>query len=828
MTFIDRVAEFAPSRAARIAIASVMASLLAACGGSGMSPGGVPPAKQAPVVTTNPADQTITQGQTATFTVVASGAAPLAYQWQRGATPIAGATAASYTTPATIAGDSGATFAVVVSNSVGSVTSASGLLTVTAPTLPSVTINPQPVDQTVAVGATAAFTIGASCSDGSPATFQWQRSNDAGGTYADIPGATSATYGFIAAAGDNAARFRASAACGSVRLSSAAALLTLTTTATAGVGPCYGAGPRGGWCWQNRDPVSVSLYAGTAASASTAWAIGTLGVVIKTVNGGTSWQRVRGVDPEGGFYKGMAAADLNTVWAVGVNGRIIKTNDGGVTWNSQASGTTDILNDVVANGTSVAWAVGVDEVLRTTDGGTTWLKLGTLAGPLLRLAAPSATTAFVNGQPDRMSRTLDGGLTWTTTQLLNLNGGIVAIAATSDTVAWAVSSNGVLQRTTDGTTWNIVSTPVVSSQAVAMFASSAAVAYVAYGNGVIIHTVDGGATWGTYAGDRFAPTQGFFSGNSTTVWGVGEIGSILKTQDAGTTWVQQSRGPGLQLTSVSAIDANTAWVAGFGGIIARSIDGGASWPIVHDDSAAVVHTGDSVFEVGGVSASVAWAAGGFGGVLLKTTDGGATWQVQSGFGTQSVSSVTVVDANSLWITGASGFIARTVDGGANWATLTTGTTRLVRKVYALNAQLGYAIRDDGGIMRTADGGTTWTSPAGFTGNQVTSIAPVDANTVVTVSLNGIIQRSVDGGSTFATVPSGTTQDLFTITRGAGNTLWAGGMFQIFKSDDAGVTWRAQPIPLDAGTIEGIAATDSNTAWAVSLNSGILHTIDGGD
>jgi photosystem II stability/assembly factor-like uncharacterized protein len=132
-------------------------------------------------------------------------------------------------------------------------------------------------------------------------------------------------------------------------------------------------------------------------------------------------------------------------------------------------------------------------------------------------------------------------------------------------------------------------------------------------------------------------------------------------------------------------------------------------------------------------------------------------------------------------------------------------------------------------MRTADGGTTWTMPAGFTDNQVTSIVPIDANTVVTVSLKGIIKRSIDGGSTFATVPSGTSEDLFTITRGAGNTLWAGGFFQILKSDDAGVTWRAQPIPFfEAGVIEGIAAIDSHTAWAVSLNSGILHTIDGGD
>ena len=73
-------------------------------------------------------------GQTATFTVSATGTAPLSYQWQKGTTPIAGATASSYTTPATTLADDTSTFQVVVSNSAGSVTSNSATLTVAAGT----------------------------------------------------------------------------------------------------------------------------------------------------------------------------------------------------------------------------------------------------------------------------------------------------------------------------------------------------------------------------------------------------------------------------------------------------------------------------------------------------------------------------------------------------------------------------------------------------------------------------------------------------------------------------------------------------------------------
>jgi len=52
-------------------------------------------------------------------------------QWQKGGTAISGATASSYTTPATLSSDNGAAFVVVVSNGAGSVTSAAATLTVT-------------------------------------------------------------------------------------------------------------------------------------------------------------------------------------------------------------------------------------------------------------------------------------------------------------------------------------------------------------------------------------------------------------------------------------------------------------------------------------------------------------------------------------------------------------------------------------------------------------------------------------------------------------------------------------------------------------------------
>lgn len=84
----------------------------------------------APSITTQPASLTVLAGQTATFGVTATGTTPLSYQWQKNGVAINGATSASYTTPATMAADSGSQFQVAVSNSAGSVTSNPATLTV--------------------------------------------------------------------------------------------------------------------------------------------------------------------------------------------------------------------------------------------------------------------------------------------------------------------------------------------------------------------------------------------------------------------------------------------------------------------------------------------------------------------------------------------------------------------------------------------------------------------------------------------------------------------------------------------------------------------------
>jgi hypothetical protein len=85
---------------------------------------------QAPAIVTQPASKTVRAGQTAKFTVTASGSNPLSYQWRKNGLDIAGANGSSYLTPAVTTGDDGSLFSVAVSNTAGTVTSDNAVLTV--------------------------------------------------------------------------------------------------------------------------------------------------------------------------------------------------------------------------------------------------------------------------------------------------------------------------------------------------------------------------------------------------------------------------------------------------------------------------------------------------------------------------------------------------------------------------------------------------------------------------------------------------------------------------------------------------------------------------
>lgn len=323
---------------------------------------------QPPQITQQPADASVVEGQTATFSVTALGTPPFSYRWQRssdgGATfsDIAGATASSHTTAATVlVADNGARYRVVVSNLEGATTSVAALLTVTANIVPP-SITQQPQDVTVAPGADATFTVVAA---GTSVSYQWQRSNDSGTTFTDIAGATNASFTVVGAqASDNGAQFRArvSNLIGSV--TSNAARLTVGTPPPATGSARIAAG------------VAFSFARNAAGTSVASWGSDTAGAL---GNGSDGDRNVPGPIPLPGFVPqpatviaggGGAAHGLmisdGTLWGWGYNGfGQLGTGDA----NSRPSPTPGTYaNGFVLTGAIAAAAGTLHTVVLRSDG----------------------------------------------------------------------------------------------------------------------------------------------------------------------------------------------------------------------------------------------------------------------------------------------------------------------------------------------------------------------------------------------------------------------------------------------------------------------------
>ena len=127
-----------------------------------------------PVITVQPISQNVSASSTVTFGVAATGSPAPTFQWRKEGSAITGATANSLTLSTVRATDAGA-YTVAITNSVGTVTSAPAILTISVVgTAPDFTMQPQ--SQFVAPGTLVTFTVAA---NGGGLSYQWKKDGSA-------------------------------------------------------------------------------------------------------------------------------------------------------------------------------------------------------------------------------------------------------------------------------------------------------------------------------------------------------------------------------------------------------------------------------------------------------------------------------------------------------------------------------------------------------------------------------------------------------------------------------------------------------------------------
>jgi len=163
---------------------------------------GPPAAPAGPTIDTQPTDDTVDEGDDASFTVAATGTGTLTYQWYDASddSTISGETAATYDFTTALAND-GDQFYVIVTDDNGSTQSDTVTLTVNE-VITGPTIDTQPTNATVDENTTATFTVAATTSGGT-LTYQWYDASDDSA----ISGETAATFDFTAVLADDGDQF---------------------------------------------------------------------------------------------------------------------------------------------------------------------------------------------------------------------------------------------------------------------------------------------------------------------------------------------------------------------------------------------------------------------------------------------------------------------------------------------------------------------------------------------------------------------------------------------------------------------------------------------
>src|SRR6267378_414890 len=329
-----------------------------------------------PSITAQPASQTLTAGQTATFSVTATGTSPLRYQWQRNGTPIGGATSASYTTPTTTSVDNGAQFIVAVSNSAGSVNSNAAILTVNA-TLVAPAITTQPISQTVTAGQTAAFSVTASGT--APLNYQWLKN---GGVVSSGPSASYTTAATIVT--DTGAQFTVAVSNSAGSMTSNAATLTVNA---APVTPSI-----------TTQPASQTVTAGQTATFSVT-ASGTAPLNYQWLKNGAAVSS----GPSASYTTpATTTADTGTQFTVAVSNSAGSINSSAATLTVNAAPVAPSITSQPASQTVTA---GQTATFSVTASGTAplnyqWLRNGAAvsSGPSASYTTPATTTADTGAQ----------------------------------------------------------------------------------------------------------------------------------------------------------------------------------------------------------------------------------------------------------------------------------------------------------------------------------------------------------------------------------------------------------------------------------------------
>lgn len=597
------------------------------------------------------------------------------------------------------------------------------------------------------------------------------------------------------------------------------------------------------WQQQFPNPTSKVLIVPYFISQELGWVVGQDGIIIKTIDGGNSWQIQ--TSPINHYLTSCFFLDENVGFITGFYGTILKTTDGGSTWIIKPSASSTWITSIEFTNSYQGFALTADSLLKTIDGGETWQRINTNNSQLqLSMYFMNDSVGWIGCANGKLMKTYDGGLTWneintgfssTTLQWLKFIDSNTGFAGGNEGI---FQYHGRILKTIDGgLSWSLVFSSIDEfrfsdflNENTAYFVNNDNIVYATYDAFNSINTVynpnDSTGSYIQLSGAQF-PTD-------STGYIVGSDGFIAKTTNQFSSLQKLSKTIDFVTNSMSAPDPLHIWATDnyYGNLVVRSShDGGHIWSYMVPDSAI------SWYLVCFTDSLHGWIAGyeipSFLPKVGITEDGGLSWNIVSINSNTSIFSMTFNDESYGWL-GSGNKIFRTTDGGYTWNFATIDPALYVRNLDFINNQEGWLVGTDPYgtqrfVYRTLDSGATWQAifADAIGSGYLTEIDFVNSNVgfMSGAFYDFRLYKTIDGGFTWtlmdfdpnvdSVLSSGYFGDLKVTSL---NKAWfCGGNLNyqgfIIGTQDGGATWQLQLVKDGIENVQSLCFVNDFIGWA---------------
>ncbi|HSG68565.1 MAG TPA: hypothetical protein VK994_07660, partial [Bacteroidales bacterium] len=323
------------------------------------------------------------------------------------------------------------------------------------------------------------------------------------------------------------------------------------------------------WFPQNPAPLVEDLRDISVIDPNTAIVACEEGLILKTTNGGFSWDTLFYHDDPIFSFNKLFFTDEQNGWVIGE--MVIKTTNGGVNWYS-CPVCLDVVNDIFFIDPQIGYLAGKEgnkaTILKTSDGGQSWTPIlsDSTLWTTMCVQFISVNVGYAGGY-QKVLKTMDGGETWFDIGAPLLGYIVNNIHFADENTGYIVNERGKIARTLDGgASWSVCSYTGLDVRSVYCLGESNA--WIC-GNdtlgfyGVVKHTLDGGYSW-TSVIEENSNCVYSIDFLDETAWFVGSHGSAYLSHDEGGNWSKISGSfTKASLLSICFIDQDVGWLSGY-------------------------------------------------------------------------------------------------------------------------------------------------------------------------------------------------------------------------------------------------------------------------